>query len=133
MGGQAIHFPSEATACEGHVNDNIVLVGDAAHTIHPLAGQGVNLGLLDVKALAKELTRGIEAGREIADATVLRRYQRQRIGHNLGMMWLMEGFKQLFAEQNLTARWLRNIGMNSVDNMSIVKNKLARRAMGLDW
>ena len=126
-------FPLRQRHAKDYVKDNIVLVGDAAHTIHPLAGQGVNLGLLDVKALAKELTRGIEAGREIADATVLRRYQRQRIGHNLGMMWLMEGFKQLFAEQNLTARWLRNIGMNSVDNMSIVKNKLARRAMGLDW
>lgn len=130
---QRFVFPLRQRHATEYVKDNIVLVGDAAHTIHPLAGQGANLGLLDVKALAKELIRGCEAGRDIADATVLRRYQRQRIGHNLGMMWVMEGFKRVFAEQNLTVRWLRNIGMNSVDNMSIVKNQLARRAMGLDW
>jgi 2-polyprenylphenol 6-hydroxylase len=129
---QRFIFPLRQRHATDYVKDNIVLVGDAAHTIHPLAGQGVNLGLLDVKALAEELVRGIEAGREISDVTVLHRYQRQRIGHNLGMMWLMEGFKHLFAQQNLTARWLRNIGMNSVNNVSILKNQLARRAMGLD-
>jgi len=98
-----------------------------------LAGQGVNLGLLDAAALAQELGRALEAGRSLTDATVLRRYQRKRIGHNLGMMWVMEGFKHLFAEQALPIRWLRNIGMSGVDNISVIKNLLARRAMGLDW
>ena len=110
-----------------------MLIGDAAHTIHPLAGQGVNLGLLDVGTLSCELARGLGAGRNLADAVVLNRYQRKRIGHNLGMMCLMEGFKYLFAEQALPARWLRNIGMNGLDSVSVVKNHLARRAMGLDW
>jgi 2-octaprenylphenol hydroxylase len=49
------------------------------------------------------------------------------------MMWVMEGFKHLFAEQALPIRWLRNIGMSGVDNISVIKNLLARRAMGLDW
>lgn len=126
-------FPLRQRHARSYIQDNIVLVGDAAHTIHPLAGQGVNLGLLDVKALAGELLRGMNAGRNPADLTVLQRYQRKRIGHNLGMMWLMEGFKHLFAEQALPVRWLRNVGMTSVDNLSSVKNHLARRAMGLDW
>jgi len=63
----------------------------------------------------------------------LRRYQRRRKGHNLGMMWLMEGFKHLFAEQSLPVLWLRNMGMTGVDSLPLIKQQLARRAMGLDW
>ena len=88
---------------------------------------------MDAAALANELLHGSEVGRELNDLTVLKRYQRKRIGQNLGTMWMMEGFKHLFAEQGLPVRWLRNIGMTGVDNLSVVKNPLARRAMGLDW
>ncbi len=126
-------FPLRQRHAVDYVKDNVVLIGDAAHSIHPLAGQGVNLGFLDAAALATELAHGLSVGRDLADATVLGRYQRKRIGHNLGMMWLMEGFKHLFAEQALAIRWLRNIGMSGVDNVSVIKNQLARRAMGLDW
>jgi 2-octaprenylphenol hydroxylase len=126
-------FPLRQRHAIAYTKDNIVLIGDAAHTIHPLAGQGVNLGLLDAAALAQELGRALDAGRSLSDTTVLHRYQRKRIGHNLGMMWVMEGFKHLFAEQALPIRWLRNIGMSGVDNISVIKNQLARRAMGLDW
>ena len=126
-------FPLRQRHSIDYVKNNVVLIGDAAHSIHPLAGQGVNLGFLDAAVLARELHHGIEVGRELADPSVLGRYQRKRKGHNLGMMWLMEGFKHLFAEQALPIRWLRNIGMSGVDNISVVKNNLARRAMGLDW
>lgn len=125
-------FPLNQRHATSYVQENIVLVGDAAHTIHPLAGQGVNLGLLDVKVLAAELIHGLAAGRALTDPILLKRYQRQRRGQNLGMMWLMEGFKHLFADQALPVRWLRNAGLRSVDNLAIVKNLLARRAMGLD-
>ena len=126
-------FPLRQRHSVDYVKNNVVLIGDAAHSIHPLAGQGVNLGFLDAAVLARELHHGIEVGRELADPSVLGRYQRKRKGHNLEMMWLMEGFKHLFAEQALPIRWLRNIGMSGVDNISVVKNNLARRAMGLDW
>jgi 2-octaprenylphenol hydroxylase len=109
-----------------------VLVGDAAHTIHPLAGQGVNLGLLDAKALAAEIRRGLEAGRSLRDERILERYQRDRKGHNMSMMWLMEGFKHLFADQPPPVTWLRNLGMSTVDNFSLLKNQLAKQAMGID-
>lgn len=128
-----LSFPLRQRHAKDYVQENVVLVGDAAHTIHPLAGQGVNLGLLDVKSLADQLALGLGEGRSVADTVLLRRYQRERIGHNLGMMWLMEGFKHLFAEQAPPVRWLRNIGMTGIDNMGFVKNQLARRAMGLDW
>lgn len=125
-------FPLTQRHATAYTQDNIVLVGDAAHTIHPLAGQGVNLGLLDVKALANELLHGLAAGRRLDDPLLLQRYQRQRRGHNLGMMWLMEGFRHLFAEEALPVRWLRNFGMKNINNLSLVKKQLARRAMGLE-
>lgn len=125
-------FPLTQRHATTYTQDNIVLVGDAAHIIHPLAGQGVNLGLLDVKALATELLHGLTAGRRLDDLLLLQRYQRQRRGHNLGMMWLMEGFRHLFAEEALPVRWLRNFGMKNINNLSLVKKQLARRAMGLE-
>ena len=67
-----------------------------------------------------------------ADFTILQRYQRRRMGNNLGMMWLMEGFKRLFAQQDLGIRWMRNIGMNAADKMTPIKNQMIRKAMGLD-
>ncbi|MBT4256542.1 MAG: UbiH/UbiF/VisC/COQ6 family ubiquinone biosynthesis hydroxylase [Gammaproteobacteria bacterium] len=125
-------FPLRQRHATEYIQDNLVLVGDAAHTIHPLAGQGVNLGFLDVGALAEELQRGIKAGRSPGDFTILQRYQRRRIGNNLAMMWLMEGFKHLFAEEALPVRWLRNIGMSGIDKLPLIKNQIARRAMGVD-
>ena len=125
-------FPLRQRHALDYVKESIVLVGDAAHTIHPLAGQGVNLGLLDAKALAEELQRGIEAGRSVTDPTVLLRYQRRRKGNNLSMMWLMEGFNRLFAQQNLSIRWLRNMGMSAADKVMPIKNQMIRKAMGLD-
>ncbi len=125
-------FPLRQRHSVNYSQSRIVLVGDAAHSIHPLAGQGVNLGLLDAKALSNEITRGLSAGRAVCDPTIMNRYQRARKGHNLGMMALMEGFKRVFEEDALAIRWLRNFGISSINNLPPVKNFLARRAMGLD-
>lgn len=125
-------FPLRQRHAATYVQDGIALVGDAAHTIHPLAGQGVNLGLLDASALANEICQAHAVGRDFADLRTLRRYQRRRIGHNLGMMWLMEGFKHLFADQPLPLRWLRNVGMSGLDRAAPVKNRIMRSAMGID-
>jgi 2-octaprenylphenol hydroxylase len=115
-----------------YYQNNVVLVGDAAHTIHPLAGQGVNLGLLDVAALAEELSHGLDNSRSVFDPVVLSRYERKRRGHNIATMWAMEGFKRLFAEEALPVRWLRNVGLRSINNLPLLKNQIARKAMGLD-
>jgi 2-octaprenylphenol hydroxylase len=115
-----------------YVQEGIALVGDAAHTIHPLAGQGVNLGFADADALATQLRRAVARDDEIGSVQVLRRYQRQRIGHNLGMMWAMEGFKRLYADQGLPLRWLRNAGMAGLDRSLLLKSRVMRAAMGVD-
>ena len=124
-------FPLRQRHAKRYAEGNIVLVGDAAHTIHPLAGQGVNLGFLDVEALASELEAGLAAGRLPEDATILSRYQRRRTGNNLAMMGLMEAFKRGFAEQPLALRWLRNQGLSAVNRLSPLRKLLARRALGL--
>ncbi len=110
----------------------LVLVGDAAHTIHPLAGQGVNLGLLDAAELNDVLRAAIRRGESPADLAVLQRYERRRMGANLGMMTAMEGFERLFHADALPLRWLRNAGMQWLDQQGKLKSLVIRRAMGLD-
>ena len=109
----------------------VALVGDAAHTIHPLAGQGVNLGLQDVAVLAEEVLAGRDRGVAPGQLELLRRYQRRRKGENLLMMTAMDGFKRLFEQQSLPVRWLRNTGMRGVDRLLPLKQQLMRHAMGL--
>tara|TARA_B100001057_G_scaffold154596_1_gene154756 strand:- start:6138 stop:7553 length:1416 start_codon:yes stop_codon:yes gene_type:complete len=115
-----------------YFRDGIVLVGDAAHTIHPLAGQGVNLGFLDVIVLSEELHAGLKAGRRVNDKRILERYQCRRKPHNLQMMWAMEGFKHLFAGRTPATVWLRNFGLTQVDGFGPLKNLIARHALGME-
>ncbi|KZX56112.1 2-octaprenyl-3-methyl-6-methoxy-1,4-benzoquinol hydroxylase [Halioglobus sp. HI00S01] len=124
-------FPLRQRHAVDYVQPGVALVADAAHTIHPLAGQGINLGLLDVEALAKELLRARAAGLSPGAQVVLARYQRQRKGENLLMMSAMDGFKRLFGERALPVRWLRNAGMRSVGAMAPLKRRLMRHAMGI--
>ncbi len=109
----------------------VALVADAAHTIHPLAGQGINLGLQDVAVLAEEVLAGRARGVSPGQLELLRRYQRRRKGENLLMMAAMDGFKRLFEQQALPLRWLRNAGMRGVSQMGPLKQQLMRHAMGV--
>jgi 2-octaprenylphenol hydroxylase len=114
-----------------YVKPGVALIGDAAHTIHPLAGQGVNLGLQDVTVLTGELERALGRGLDIGDEAVLQRYQRRRKSENLAVMAMMEGFKRLFERDELPLRVLRNFGMNQFNNLAPLKNLLIKQAMGL--
>ncbi|MEP5765747.1 MAG: UbiH/UbiF/VisC/COQ6 family ubiquinone biosynthesis hydroxylase [Halieaceae bacterium] len=124
-------FPLRQRHAVDYIKPRIALVGDAAHTIHPLAGQGINLGIQDVAALSLELRQAVRRGIDAGDSAVLRRYQRQRKGENLVMMAAMDGFKRLFGQQQLPLRWLRNSGMNLVARSGPLKHQLMRHAMGV--
>lgn len=127
-----VSFPLRQRHAKEYVAPGFALVGDAAHTIHPLAGQGANLGYGDVQALLAELSRARSRGLSPAEPLVLARYQRRRKAENLAMMAAMEGFKQLFARDELPLRWLRNTGMRWLDGLGAIKHRLAAEAMGLN-
>ncbi|MCY1338680.1 2-octaprenylphenol hydroxylase [compost metagenome] len=114
-----------------YVEPGLALIGDAAHTIHPLAGQGVNLGFLDAATLAEVLLHAYERGEPIADERVLSRYERRRMPHNLAMMAAMEGFERLFQADPLPLRWLRNAGLRLMDQHHEAKGVFVRQALGL--
>lgn len=114
-----------------YFKQGIALVGDAAHNIHPLAGQGVNLGLLDARALEEEIERAVLRQIPLSDPSILRRYQRQRMTDNLAMMSAMEGFKRLFGANSLATLWLRNEGLRWTNSLPLIKNHIIKRAMGL--
>jgi 2-polyprenylphenol 6-hydroxylase len=122
-------FPLYQRHAIHYVSDHIVLMGDAAHTIHPLAGQGVNLGLLDAQALSQEIIRGLERDLAVNEPSILRRYQRQRKVNNVEVMLLMEGLKRLFGHKNIAVRWLRNLGLKKVNDFTLLKNWLAKQAI----
>jgi 2-octaprenylphenol hydroxylase len=114
-----------------YMKKNVVLVGDAAHTIHPLAGQGVNLGLKDIAVLSDVLGQAFSDDIALNHPLVLKRYQRQRQFDNLSMAGAMEAFKRLFETPNPLVRLVRNVGMSMVDRHTLIKEQVVRRAMGL--
>ena len=129
--GERALFPLLRQSAQHYVRPRIALVGDAAHVIHPLAGQGVNLGLKDARELADTLLAASAQGRDVGAFGVLRRYERARKGDNLLMMRLMDAFKQLFGTPAAPLRLARNAGLNLVDAVPALKNQIMRSAMGL--
>jgi 2-polyprenyl-6-methoxyphenol hydroxylase-like FAD-dependent oxidoreductase len=105
-----------------------VLVGDAAHVVHPLAGQGLNLGLGDVAALTRVLVTR-EAWRPLGDETLLRRYARERAGPTLAMARLTDGLLHLFSQPQPALRELRNRGMTLLNHLAPLKRLLTARAL----
>lgn len=129
--GPRVAIPLRQRHAIQYQQDSVVLVGDAAHTIHPLAGQGVNLGLMDAECLARVLLENAAKGLAVNNPLALRRYARERMPQNLTMMAGMEGFKRLFESDALPVRWLRNTGMKKVAGLGFLKQHIMQEAMGL--
>ncbi len=124
-------FPLRALHARDYTRQRIALAGDAAHVVHPLAGQGVNLGFLDVATLASVVTQARRRGEDAGDHYVLRRYERQRKGENLAAIAALDGLKRLFASDNALIHGLRRGGLGLVNRIGPVKAAFARHAMGL--
>ncbi|MDQ3189882.1 MAG: FAD-dependent monooxygenase [Pseudomonadota bacterium] len=122
-------FPLRRIAVTRLVAAHLALIGDAAHVVHPLAGQGLNLGLQDV-ALLLRVVGARESFRAPGDAVLLRRYERGRAEAIALMRFTTDSLAQLFALDDPLARRLRNVGLATVNRLSPLKNALIRRALG---
>jgi len=124
-------FPLVMSHAREYVKPGLALVGDAAHSIHPLAGQGVNIGLLDAAALAEVIFDAQRAGRAIGSASVLGRYQRWRRGDNAIMLQAMDSIQQVFSWDQSEVAALRRGALGLADQLGPAKAMVSRYAMGL--
>jgi 2-octaprenyl-3-methyl-6-methoxy-1,4-benzoquinol hydroxylase len=124
-------FPLKRQHAQHYVKPGVALVGDAAHMINPLAGQGVNIGFLDAAALAEVLLDAHKKGENIGDAVVLKRYEKMRRNENLKMMTVMDAFYRVFSNDLMPVKFLRNLGLGLAERVLPAKNLVMRNAMGI--
>lgn len=130
LGKRAI-FPLYMRHVKQYVKPRLALLGDAAHTLHPLAGQGLNLGLADAQCLADIVIAAAQSEGDIGDFNLLVNYQRARKRANWEMIAAVEGFKRLFSNGSIYLSMLRNKGLNLTNQFQPIKNMIMRRAMGI--
>lgn len=130
--GQRAGFPLIRRHASQYIDEGLALIGDAAHTIHPLAGQGANLGFMDAASLGEIINNAVNQKRDFASLQTLRKYERWRRGENQLMMYSMSGFKNLFGNNNAVVSTIRNIGLSLVENSGVMKSVFVKRAMGFE-
>jgi 2-octaprenylphenol hydroxylase len=129
--GEREAWPLQRMHAEHYVMARAALIGDAAHVIHPLAGQGVNLGLLDAAALSEVILDAKQRDRDPGSLRVLRRYERWRRGDNLLMLSTMDGINRLFSNTQPALGRARNLGLSLVNKSGTAREFFMRHAMGL--
>lgn len=129
--GRAV-FPLRAQHARQYVKPGLALIGDAAHSVHPLAGQGANLGIADAACLAAVLEGAIACDESIGDYRVLRRYERRRKSANLSMLYFIDGLYRLFARDHPLVRTIRTTGMRLFNRSGPLRDHAVGVALGLD-
>lgn len=129
--GERQIFPLRMRHAKQYTLNRLALIGDAAHSIHPLAGQGLNIGILDAVCLAEVIAQAKMKNRDFGAHYILRRFERWRKGKNLSMIATVELFKRFFGLQSPPLQWLRNSGLNMVDKSTFLKSCIMNQAMWL--
>lgn len=129
--GKRFAYPLTLQHAHRYASGRIVLLGDAAHGIHPISGQGLNLGLRDVAALAEILVDGARLGQDLASPALMERYERWRRFDNLVMIGVTDSLNRLFSNDVLPIKLTRDIGLAAVDRMPPLKRLFMRHAMGV--
>lgn len=128
--GERQCYPLRLRTAERHITHRLALVGNAAQTLHPIAGQGFNLGLRDVMTLAETLTQAAAQGEDIGDYAVLSRYQRRRQPDQAGTVGITDGLIHLFANRHLPLVVGRNLGLLAMAHIPSLRDALAHKTLG---
>ena len=131
LAGARFTYPLNLTLAERFVDPRLALVGDAAHGVHPIAGQGLNLGFRDIAALAEVLVGARRRGEDIGAIDVLERYQRWRRWDTTALAVATDGINKLFSNDNPLLRGLRDLGLGAVNAMPGLRRSFIREAAGL--
>jgi 2-octaprenylphenol hydroxylase len=124
-------FPLAASYAPDYVGHRLVLAGDAAHAVHPLAGQGVNLGFSDAGELARCITAARRGGEDPGDRPVLRRYERARKGENMRTLMFLDALQRFFGVESPAVARIRMDGMRLFNRIGPLKRMAVRHATGL--
>ncbi|KAL6064629.1 putative ubiquinone biosynthesis monooxygenase, partial [Balamuthia mandrillaris] len=128
--GKRAAFPLKFMHANKYIRPRLALIGDAAHCVHPLAGQGVNLGFADVVSLSKALAHAVESGRDVGDQTVLQEYEDERKNQNLSMLLALDAIKRIFETNSVPLAFARSAGITLTNVLSPIKSLFVGRATG---
>ena len=126
-----LSFPLYAHHLDEYCNQGVCVIADAAHSIHPLAGQGINLGISDAMILAEEIERGINSDQEIGNLAFLKKYELRRKTFNTTMIKGVDFLFHIFQQENPYLRLLRSAGLTAVNKTSFLKKNFIRHASGM--
>jgi 2-octaprenyl-6-methoxyphenol hydroxylase len=129
--GKRKAYPLSMLKAEEHVRSRVALIGNAAHTLHPVAGQGFNLGMRDVAVLAELLVKAINEGQDPGDLYVLQEYADWRRRDHRRVIAFTDGLARIFSNPLTPVKIARNLGLVAVDLMPFVKHGLSRQTMGM--
>ncbi|KAM3356637.1 hypothetical protein P3S68_023351 [Capsicum galapagoense] len=130
LASQRLAFPLSLMHANSYASKRLILIGDAAHTVHPLAGQGVNMGFADARSLSKVIAEGVAVGSDIGEVTLLKRYESERKAANITLMAILDGFQKAYSIDFMPINVLRALAFNGAQYISPLKRKIISYASG---